>query len=66
MIRGGLPYTCNINQFGFRANHRTTDSIFILRSLISKYLKKNKGKMYACFVDLRKAFDYGIMGLYIS
>ena len=45
------------SQFGFRANHRTTDSIFILKSLISKYLKKNKGKIYACFVDLRKAFD---------
>jgi hypothetical protein len=30
---------------------------FILKSLISKYLKKNKGKIYACFVDLRKAFD---------
>ena len=44
-------------QFGFRANHRTMDSIFILKSLISKYLKKNKEKIYACFVDLRKAFD---------
>ena len=45
------------SQFDFRANHRTTDSIFILESLISKYLKKNKGKIYACFVDLCKAFD---------
>ena len=44
-------------QFGFRANHRTTDSIFILKSLISKYLNKKREKIYACFVDLRKAFD---------
>ena len=44
-------------QFGFRTNHRTTDSIFILKSLISKYVNKNKDKIYACFVDLRRAFD---------
>ena len=44
-------------QFGFRANHRTADSIFILKSLISKYVNKGKDKIYACFVDLRRAFD---------
>ena len=44
-------------QFGFRTNHRTTDSIFILKSLISKYVNKKKEKIFACFVDLRKAFD---------
>ena len=45
------------SQFGFRENHRTADSIFVLKSLINKYLHKNKKKIYACFVDLRKAFD---------
>jgi hypothetical protein len=25
--------------------------------LINKYIHKNKNKIYACFVDLRKAFD---------
>ena len=44
-------------QFGFRTNHRTTDSIFILKSLITKYLVKEKRKIFACFVDLRRAFD---------
>jgi hypothetical protein len=45
-------------QFGFRSNHRTTtDSIFILKTLSSKYLYQNKQKIYSCFVDLRKAFD---------
>ena len=44
-------------QFGFRANHRTTDSIFVLKTLISKYLNKRKQKIFACFVDLRRAFD---------
>jgi hypothetical protein len=43
--------------FGFRENHRTADSIFVLKSLINKYIHKNKKKIYACFVDLRKAFD---------
>ena len=45
------------SQFGFRENHRTADSIFVLKSLINKYIHKNKKKIYACFVDLRKAFD---------
>jgi hypothetical protein len=44
-------------QFGFRANHRTTDSIFILKSLITKYLVKEKRKICSCFVDLCRAFD---------
>ena len=45
------------SQFGFRENHRTADSIFVLKSLINKYVHKGKGKIYTCFVDLKKAFD---------
>ena len=44
-------------QFGFRSNHRTTDSIFILKTLLSKYLYQKKQKIYSCLVDLRKTFD---------
>ena len=48
-------------QAGFRKDLRTTDNIFILRSLIDKQkqtrLKGNAGKLSCCFVDLRKAFD---------
>jgi hypothetical protein len=36
-------------QFGFRENHRTSDSLFILKTLINKYLHKNKKKLYLCF-----------------
>jgi hypothetical protein len=45
-------------QAGFRTNHRTTDQLFVLKTLIDKgkASKKHK-KVYACFVDLRKAFD---------
>jgi hypothetical protein len=38
-----------IQQFGFRVNLRTTDSIFILKSLITKYLTKKKSKIFASF-----------------
>ena len=48
-------------QAGFRKEFRTTDNIFILRSLIDKQrqtrLKGKAGKLYCCFVDFRKAFD---------
>ena len=45
------------SQFGFRENHRTSDSLFILKTLINKYLHKNKKKLYLYFVDFQKAFD---------
>jgi hypothetical protein len=47
----------SISQFGFRENHRTSDSLFMLKTLIDKYLHKNKKKLYLCFVDVQKAFD---------
>ena len=45
------------SQFGCRENHRTANSIFFFKSLINKYMHKYKKKIYACFVDLRKAFN---------
>jgi hypothetical protein len=45
------------SQFGFRENYRTSDSLFILKTLINKYLYKNKTKQYLCCVDFQKAFD---------
>ena len=48
-------------QAGFRKDFRTTDNIFILRSLIDKQKqtrqKGKPGKLYCCFVDFQKAFD---------
>ena len=35
------------SQFGFRENHRTADSVFVLKSLINKYIHKNRKKIYA-------------------
>ena len=44
------------NQVGFRRGFRTTDHIFTLKTMIDQSLNK-KEKLYACFVDFRKAYD---------
>ena len=44
-------------QTGFRKSHRTSDNIFILKTILSKYLYKGSKKIFACFVDFSKAFD---------
>ena len=44
------------NQSGFTKNKRTSDHIFVLKSLMDQ--AKHKGKpLYFCFVDLKSAFD---------
>ena len=45
------------NQIGFRKGFQTSDHIFTLRALIENYFKNNKGPLYVCFVDFKKAFD---------
>ena len=47
----------NPSQFGFRKNSRTSDSIFIVKSLTNKYVNTNQQKIFGCFIDLKKAFD---------
>ena len=44
-------------QIGFKKNCRTSDHMFILQTLIDKYVKKLKSPLYVCFVDFRKAYD---------
>ncbi len=43
-------------QVGFRKDFRTTDNLYILRTLIEQNTHKRK-KVYCCFVDFRKVFD---------
>ncbi len=43
-------------QAGFRKDFRTTDNLFILRTLIEQAIFQKK-KLYTCFVDFKKAFD---------
>jgi len=43
-------------QAGFRKNYSTIDNIFILNSLID-LMKKDKKKLFCCFIDFKQAFD---------
>ena len=43
-------------QIGFEKKSRPADHLFVLKTLVDSYNSKNK-KIYACFVDFRKAFD---------
>ena len=49
-------------QAGFRKNYRTTDNIFLLRSLIENQKqarqKGGNGKLYCCFVGGEKSVQY--------
>ena len=46
------------SQIGFLPGNMTADHIFTLRTLYEKYvLNFNRGKLYVCFVDSKKAFD---------
>ena len=44
-------------QAGFRKNYSTVDNIFVLMSLVQKYLSKKRGRFYCIFIDFKKAFD---------
>ena len=57
-----LDYVASLNilhksQIGFLPNTSTADHVFTLRTLIDKYVHSHNEKIYACFVDFRKAFD---------
>lgn len=44
-------------QIGFQKKARTSDHMFVLRTLIEKYTNGSKSRLFACFVDFKKAFD---------
>ena len=43
-------------QAGFRKDHRTTDQVFVLRTLIESS-RSSKQPLYSCYVDFKKAYD---------
>ena len=45
------------SQAGFRKGYSTVDNIFILTSLIQKYLSKKRDRFFCIFIDFKKAFD---------
>lgn len=59
IIHGRLLKLFNLispNQIGFKEKSRTSDHLFTLKSIIDNYKQKHK-KVFAAFIDLRKAFD---------
>ena len=44
-------------QYGFRKGRGTVDCIFVLSELVNNFVNSGK-KLYAFFVDFRKAFDF--------
>ena len=45
------------NQIGFMKGASTSDHIFLLQTIIEKVVKKNKKRLYAIFIDFKKAYD---------
>ena len=43
-------------QFGFRKGRSTVDAVFVLMSVIKKFMLENK-RLYIVFVDLMKCYD---------
>ena len=44
------------NQIGFQRGYRTADYIYLLKTLVTKVLRK-RTKLYAAFIDFKKAYD---------
>lgn len=44
-------------QAGFRKGYSTSDHALVIDTLIKEQLRKKRGKLYVCYVDLRKCFD---------
>ncbi len=49
---------CSPNQNGFMQGMRTDDNLFILHSLIYKYVRKDNKHIYATFIDFRKFYAW--------
>ena len=45
------------SQIRFLPKNRTADHVLVLRTLVDKYVHYYNEKIYACFVDFKKAFD---------
>ena len=45
------------SQAGFRKNYSTMYNIFVLMSLVHKYLCKARDRLYCIFIDFSKALD---------
>ena len=64
MLRQRLENKCVENNFvtqyqaSGKSGAQTSDHLLVLKHLIHKYIKVKKQKMFVCFFDLKKAFDF--------
>ena len=55
------------SQIGFQKNNRSTDNTFTLKTIINKHVHHTpEGRIYACFVNLKKAYDSVCMMAYLQ
>ena len=45
------------NQIGFEKGHRTADHVFVLTTVVNKFLKVAKKRLFVAFIDFKKAYD---------
>lgn len=45
------------SQIGFTPQHRTSEHIYTLHTLIQTHVHQNNNTIFSCFVDFKKAFD---------
>ena len=64
ILRNRLEDKCQDNNFitkcqaSGKQNVRTSDHLLVLKHIIHKYTKVKKQKLFICFFDLKKAFDF--------
>ena len=47
----------SVNQFGFRSDHRTEDSLFMINTIFDSYVIHQNKPLFVAFVDFSKFFD---------
>ena len=64
ILHGRLVDKCksenSVNKFQLsgKENVRTSDHLLVLKHVINKYLKVKKQKLFVCYFDIKKAFDF--------
>ena len=54
-IKSTRPISCN--QIRFTKGHRTADHIFVLKTIVDKIVRVERGRLFVVFIDFRKAYD---------
>ena len=52
-----ISHPISPNQIGFKKGHRTSDHIFVLKTIVDEIVKTEKNKLFIAFIDFCKAYD---------